>query len=122
MALLGALERTLAICLHLGLTALVWQAVVRGSIVWVGIAVIWHASANAGALIVNQIWGLYPAEGFIALMAAISVYFLFMLRRREPAPIPTIVPEQPRDQKQDKDPSTAKEIIQRSLNDSRYLE
>ena len=39
LALLGALERGLAICLHLGLTALVWQAVVRRSLGWAGLAI-----------------------------------------------------------------------------------
>jgi uncharacterized membrane protein YhfC len=122
MALLGALERALAVCLHLGLTALVWQAVVRGSIAWVVMAVFWHASANAGALIINQTWGAYHAEGFLALMAVISLYFLLALRRRSPAPMPATVRELPQAQMEIEGPGPAEDETRRSLRNSRYLE
>jgi uncharacterized membrane protein YhfC len=122
MVLLGALERALAICLHLGLTALVWQAVVRGSVVWLGFAIIWHTSANAVALIINQTWGSYPAEGFLAMFAGISVYFLFALRNRGPAAIPVQVSEQPGAGLPGKETETVEELSERSLNDSRYMD
>jgi uncharacterized membrane protein YhfC len=122
MVLLGALERGLAICLHLGLTALVWQAVVRGSLLWLGFAIFWHASANAIALIINQTWGSYLAEGFLALIAGISVYFIFALRNRGPEPIPIDFPEQPGAGLPSKVHETAEELSKRSLNDSRYMD
>jgi uncharacterized membrane protein YhfC len=90
MALLGALERALAICLHLGLAALVWKAVVRRAPAWLVLAIAWHTAANAGALIVFNAWGAWAAEGYVAVMAAISLMIVFVVRRDEPArdPIP----------------------------------
>jgi uncharacterized membrane protein YhfC len=121
MALLGAIERVLAICLHLGLTALVWQAVLRKSLLWVGFAVIWHAAANAVALIINQHWGSYLAEGFLALMAGISVYLLLALRRRGPPPVAASA-DQPEARLSTLDGGAVEDVSERSLDESRYMD
>jgi uncharacterized membrane protein YhfC len=84
MALLGAVERALAICLHLGLAVLVWRAVVSRSIGWLALAVGWHTLANAVALIVYQQWGAYAAEGTVAILAGISLVLAFASRRAAP--------------------------------------
>ncbi len=122
MIMLGALERGLAICLHLGMTALVWQAVVRGSMLWFGFAIVWHTTANALALIINQTRGSYLAEGFLALFAGISVYFVFALRNRGPATIDVEITEQPEAGLPAKEHDAVEELSQRSLNDSRYMD
>lgn len=122
MALLGALERLFAICLHLGLTALVWQAVVRRSIAWLGLAIIWHTLANAAALLINQAWGAYFAEGFLALTAGISLYFLFALRRRETAARPASEIEPLRLEPDSKEFDPTEGVTQQILNNSRYMD
>lgn len=122
LALLGALERALAICLHLGLTALVWQAVVRRSFGWTGLAIAWHGVANAGALIVNEYWGPYLAEGFIALAAGISLLFVFALRRHGPVEKPVASSMRPRLPLMIDRIGAAEEIDPDKLNESRYLD
>jgi uncharacterized membrane protein YhfC len=86
LAMLGAVERALAICLHLGLTVLVWRAVVSRSVGWLTLAIGWHAFVDAGTLIVYQQWGAYTAEGFVAILAGISLALVFALRRAAPGP------------------------------------
>jgi len=122
MALLGAVERALAICLHLALTMLVWQAVIRKSIAWMGLAITWHALANAGALLFLQTWGPYAAEGFIALVAGISLLLIFTLRRRGLAAEPVDVPIDPLPRLVVERARAAEDISPQKLDESRYLD
>jgi len=122
MALLGAVERALAICLHLSLTMLVWQAVVRRSVVWMGLAITWHALANAGALLFLQAWGPYAAEGFIALVAGIGLLFIFALRRHGPVSEPGAVPIVPLPSLVVERVSTEEDVSPQKLDESRYLD
>ncbi len=122
MALLGALERGLTICLHLGLTILVWQAMVRHSIGWVGFAIAWHTIANAGALIIHQTSGMYIAEGFVALAAGISLLIAFALRRHGPAVESVAAPMGPRPPLVVERIGATEDLSPDKLDQSRYLD
>ncbi|HEY69717.1 MAG TPA: YhfC family intramembrane metalloprotease [Anaerolineae bacterium] len=122
MAMLGAVERASAVCLHLGLAVFVWRAVVRRSVGWLALAVGWHALANAATLIIFQQWGAYIAEGFIAILAGIGLFIAFASRRA--APDVQIAPDS------DKGPSLhpiqraddMQELTTQELDESRFMD
>lgn len=106
LTLLGAVERVLAMTLHITLSVLVLQVLVRRNWLWWAAAVLWHALANAVALGVLQLVGAntpagaLAAEGALAVIILISLGILFRLRaapetpaalepRGEPAPAVT---------------------------------
>lgn len=66
-ALLPALERALAIGLHVSLAVMVLRARLGRRLGWLVLAVLWHAAANAAGLLALQWWGAYAAEGAIAV-------------------------------------------------------
>ncbi|MCA9970882.1 MAG: YhfC family intramembrane metalloprotease [Anaerolineales bacterium] len=95
--LLGGLERAFALCLHLALSLLVMQAVLRGQRRWVAAAVAWHALANGVAVVLVLRVNAYVAEAALAVMALLSLGIIWALRAPEPvepelAPLP---PPQP---------------------------
>lgn len=85
--LLGAVERALALCLHLSLAVLVLQVFRRRQIWWLGAAILWHAAVNAVALYVFTLWGAYWAEAVLAGLAAVSLGMVFALRSADEAPL-----------------------------------
>jgi uncharacterized membrane protein YhfC len=69
--LAGALERVLAIGLHVGLSMTVASGVLTRSLGPLLLAMLWHTAANGGAVLLNQATGsLGLTEGWIALAAA----------------------------------------------------
>jgi len=93
-ALLGAAERLLALCIQLGLSILVLQSLRSGNLLWLGLAIGWHAVVDGAALISLEVWGPWGAEGVIALLALISLGAVFGLRgTSEGAPELQPVPE-----------------------------
>jgi uncharacterized membrane protein YhfC len=80
-AILGAVERCLAIVVQITLAVLVFQAILRRNVLWLALAVLWHTAVDAIALIGNKSWGIYPAEGALFLMALASLAILISLRR-----------------------------------------
>lgn len=65
-ALLPALERMLAMTLHVSLAVMVLRARLKRHLGWLFLAIAWHAAANAAGLLALQWWGAYAAEGAIA--------------------------------------------------------
>ncbi|MEK7324363.1 MAG: YhfC family glutamic-type intramembrane protease [Chloroflexota bacterium] len=90
--LLGAVERALALCLHLSLAVLVLQVFRRKQVWWLGAAILWHATVNAVALYVFKIWGAYWAEAVLAGLAAASLGIVFALRSPDEAPLQESAP------------------------------
>jgi len=126
-ALLGALERILAITIQLGLSVLVLQSIRKRSALWLVLAVGWHALVDGAALVALAAWGAWATEGLIALFALASLGTVFLLRDRgeatpeqragrtaaaDPLAIPTAA---------DRPPQAWTERPER-LEDSRYLE
>jgi uncharacterized membrane protein YhfC len=79
-ALLGAVERAFAICLHLSLGVLVLQSFTRREWFWLPLAIGWHALVDGVALIAVQRIGPYWTEALLGVMAVISLGILFALR------------------------------------------
>lgn len=67
-ALLPAVERGLAMALHISLAVMVLRARLGRRLGWFVLAVLWHAVANAAGLLALQRWGAYAAEGAIAVV------------------------------------------------------
>ena len=84
-ALLGAVERAFAICLHLSLSVLVLQCFTRRKWFWLPLAIGWHALVDGVALVAVQHLGPYWTEALVGMMAVISLGILFALR---PRPMP----------------------------------
>lgn len=80
LVLLGALERGLALCLHLALSVLVFQTLRRRQLRWVLAAIAWHSAANAVAVFANLTWGPYAAEGLLVGFALASVAIIVRLK------------------------------------------
>ncbi|MCP4425620.1 MAG: YhfC family intramembrane metalloprotease [Chloroflexi bacterium] len=98
--LLGALERLLALCLHLGLSLLVMQGFVRGQRRWLWIAILWHGMIDATAVYAISTWGAYVTEAIVAGMALFSLGIIFWLKTPEPVelepePLPEVGPAKP---------------------------
>jgi uncharacterized membrane protein YhfC len=82
-ALLGALERVFAIGIQISLAVIVLQVFVRRNHFWLALAIVWHLIVDAVAVFGVSTWGVYITELIIGLMAALSLVFLFLLRRKE---------------------------------------
>jgi uncharacterized membrane protein YhfC len=91
-SLLPAVERALAIVLHLSLSVLVLQVFTRRKIYWLGLAILWHAFANAVALYAASTWSIYHSEAALAVVALLSVGIIFALRTPEPPAEPEVGP------------------------------
>ena len=83
-ALLGALERSLTLVVHITLSVVVLQAVIRHQLRWLWLAIGLHTAVNAAAVYVFATWGAIPAEITIAIFAAICLGITFALRKPEP--------------------------------------
>ncbi|MBI5877555.1 MAG: YhfC family intramembrane metalloprotease [Chloroflexi bacterium] len=79
-ALLGAVERVFAICLHLAMSLLNLVAARRGKPALVGVAILWHAAVNGIALVAASLWGAVAAESVLALTAIAAVVLILRLR------------------------------------------
>jgi uncharacterized membrane protein YhfC len=83
-AIMGAVERSLAIVIQISLAVLVFQAVVERRVIWLGIAVLWHTIIDALAVLGLQYWGIYLTEGVLVILAGVSLYSILVLKRRQP--------------------------------------
>lgn len=82
--LFGAVERLMAMLLHVTLSALVLLAVVRRR-TWLFIAAIgWHATVDAVAVLAMKWWGVGAAEGLLAAMSVASLGILWACRKATP--------------------------------------
>jgi len=73
----GVLERAMAIVFHTGLSALIGRGVRRGRPADWGAAVLLHAMANGTAGYAMARWGIWGAEGVVALWALIGGWILW---------------------------------------------
>lgn len=81
--LLSAGERLFAICFHLSASLLVLQAFVRRNPAWLAFAIGWHAIFDSVAVFALVTWGGYVMEGFIGLMALLSLGIVYLLWRQD---------------------------------------
>ncbi len=89
LTLLGALERSFALCIQLSLAVLVMQVFLRGKLIWLAIAILWHTIVDATAVLALPKLGPAGTEVLVAVTALISLGIIFALRTPdEPAPAP----------------------------------
>lgn len=86
LAILPAVERTLALCFQIALAVMVLQAFVRRNLFWLLAAVAWHALVDAAAVYGLVTWGAVAAEALVAVGALASLVLLLLLRRSEGPP------------------------------------
>ncbi|WP_376793076.1 YhfC family glutamic-type intramembrane protease [Thermoflexus sp.] len=82
LPLVGILERGMAIGIHIGLAFLVWLGVRRSQLALWGAAVLLHALVNGTAVYAMARWGVWAAEGVVALWALISAWGVKRIRAR----------------------------------------
>jgi len=83
-SLLGAIERSFALCLHLALSLMVMQVFTRGSLIWLFAAIGWHALVDAAAVVSLDLWGPNMTEVIIGVMASIGLIVIIALKEPEP--------------------------------------
>jgi uncharacterized membrane protein YhfC len=81
--LLSAAERLFTLCFHLSAALLVLQAFVRRNPVWLALAIGWHAILDTVVVFALVTWGAYAAEGFVGLIALLSLGIIYILWRRD---------------------------------------
>jgi uncharacterized membrane protein YhfC len=90
MPFVGLLERTFAICLHVSLSAMVLYSIAANKPVWFWLALLWHAIVDAAAVYIGQQIGALPAEATTGIAALISLWIIFMLRRKFSQDLPSL--------------------------------
>jgi uncharacterized membrane protein YhfC len=88
MPLLGAFERAIAILLHLANSVLVLQCFTRKSMLWLFLAIVWHALIDGVAVACMKRYGVVTTEAVVAAMSVISIAILVLLRPRDAAKNP----------------------------------
>lgn len=81
MPLLAAAERVMAMILHVSLSTLVVMTFRKSALWALPAAILWHATANAVAVVVNQTWGPVAAEAALLVIAALSIALLWLTHR-----------------------------------------
>lgn len=120
LALAGAVERVLALCVQTSLGVLVLQAFIRRNPIWLGGAIAWHAVVDALAVVgVVRGWPVYAIEGIVAITAVLSVAAILVLKpKEEAAPAEPLgrapAPMSPREEE------PLGEVPPERLDDSRY--
>lgn len=94
LTLLGALERAFTLCVQLSLSVLVMQVFLRKQILWLVLAILWHAFVDATAVLALPRLGPAGTELVIGMMALISLGIIFALRTPDDT-APTIAPDVP---------------------------
>ncbi len=90
-SLLGAVERIFTIPFHIAASILVLQVFTRKpgqrQLGWLFLAIIYHATMDASAVIAVGKWGGYVAEAILGIMAILDIIIIFALRQPEPEPL-----------------------------------
>ena len=112
--LLGAVERAFALILQVSLSVMVMRSFTYGKRLWLVTAIAWHALVDAVARVAITQVGAVATEGIVAVMAAISLAVIFLLKEDEPPQ-----PEKPASPSPDFEP-TPVEVTEEKLKESRY--
>jgi uncharacterized membrane protein YhfC len=85
-SILGALERVFALTIQISLSVIVLQVFLRRNLVWLIIAIGWHALVDALSVYLVSTQSVYTVEAAIGVMALISLGVIFLLRSPDPVP------------------------------------
>jgi uncharacterized membrane protein YhfC len=116
---LSLLERLWALSLHVSAAILVLQALVRKNLLWLFIAILWHALVDAYAVFGVQTWGAIPLELSGILLAALSILIIFLLRPSSHTPDMNTIPREESPTRSRRIPDEV-QITKKKLEDSRY--
>ena len=86
-SLLGALERAFALTIQISLSVIVLQVFLRRNILWLFIAIGWHALVDALAVYLVGTQSIYAVEAVLGVLALISLVVIFALRQPEPVQV-----------------------------------
>lgn len=75
--ILGAIERTFTMAIHLALSILVLQQFLRGQRRWLFLAIFYHALVDALAVYALVSWNAYVAEGLVFAMALVGLGIIY---------------------------------------------
>lgn len=82
--LMGGAERILAICIHIGMSALVLYAVKYRKVQYLIYAILFHGLVDCSWTVLKDLGvslGIWGTEGLIAAFAVVSLLFAILLRR-----------------------------------------
>jgi len=108
-AMLGALERLLAMTCQIAMAVMVMQVFIRKNIGWLFAAIGYHALIDGSAVISQKFLTPAGIEGVVSLFAILGVVIIFLLRQPEPPEVilaaapaavvsmPEPIPETPED-------------------------
>jgi len=85
-SILGALERVFALTIQISLSVIVLQVFLRRNLVWLLIAIGWHALVDALSVYLVSTQSIYTVEAVIGVLALISLGVIFLLRSPDPVP------------------------------------
>jgi uncharacterized membrane protein YhfC len=84
LSMLGALERLFAITVQLACSVLILQAFTRKKLLWVGMAILYHALVDGVVVFVSQMGvPALPIGGIVGIFALASIGIIFALRQPE---------------------------------------
>jgi uncharacterized membrane protein YhfC len=122
-ALMGAVERSLAIVVQISLAVMVFQAVIEQKWLWFATAILWHTTIDALAVLGLQYWGVYLTEGVLAIFAGISFSAILFLRRKQPREMQDAVTDMDKAAQRTPSPSGVKTVLTKDrLDESRYID
>jgi uncharacterized membrane protein YhfC len=115
-ALFGALERLSAMCIQIALSLLVLQVYTRGNILWLLVAIGWHALIDVLAVYSLATWGAEITEIIVGLFAIIAILIIVLLKTSDPVerlsePLPEAGPAK----------AIEIEVTSDMIDDSRYM-
>lgn len=84
LALLGAMERAFALCLHLSATVMVMRGITHDNRWWLAAAIGWHALIDASAVLSLPLLGPVATDAIVGVLALISVWIVLRLREEQP--------------------------------------
>jgi uncharacterized membrane protein YhfC len=116
LAIMGAVERIGAICIHLSASILVLQVFTRRNRLWLLAAIGWHTLIDAVAVFRIQVWSVLVTEGLILLFGSLSILVVWLLRDSPKDEGQTELPPQTHQTEELSLP-----ISKEKLEDSRYL-
>lgn len=91
MPFVGLLERIFAICLHVSLSVMVLYSIAANKPSWFWLALLWHAIVDATAVYIGQQIGALPAEATTGIAAFISLWIIFILKRKFDQDLPSVI-------------------------------
>jgi uncharacterized membrane protein YhfC len=81
--LLGAVERSFALMLHLSLSVMVMRVFTHNNRLWLAAAIIWHAFVDAAAVIAVTQISAVATEAIVGVMGIISLAIIFRLKEED---------------------------------------